>query len=68
MHPQVERTLEEVRRRNPGEPEFQQAVVEVLSSISLAVERDPSLADHSLLERLVEPERQILFRVPWVDD
>ncbi len=55
-------------RRNPGEPEFQQAVREVLESISLAVERDPGIADHSLLERLVEPERQILFRVPWVDD
>lgn len=55
-------------RRNPGEPEFQQAVREVLESISLAVERDPDIADHSLLERLVEPERQILFRVPWVDD
>ncbi|WP_099332368.1 NADP-specific glutamate dehydrogenase [Actinomyces minihominis] len=68
MHPQVERTLEEVKRRNPGEPEFQQAVFEVLNSISLAVDRDPSLADHALLERLVEPERQILFRVPWVDD
>ncbi len=68
MHPQVERTLEEVRRRNPGEPEFLQAVHEVLESISLAVERDPSIADHALLERMVEPERQILFRVPWVDD
>lgn len=68
MHPEVERTLEEVRRRNPGEPEFLQAVNEVLASISLAVERRPELADHSLLERLVEPERQILFRVSWVDD
>lgn len=68
MHPEVERTLEEVRRRNPGEPEFQQAVNEVLSSVSLAVERNPELADHSLLERLVEPERQILFRVSWVND
>lgn len=68
MHPQVQRTMDEVMRRNPGEPEFQQAVREVLDSISLAVERDPSVADHSLLERLVEPERQILFRVPWVDD
>lgn len=68
MHPMVEQTLEEVTRRNPGEPEFLQAVHEVLESISLAVDRDPSIADHSLLERLVEPERQILFRVPWVDD
>lgn len=68
MHPQVQRTMDEVLRRNPGEPEFHQAVREVLESISLAVERNPAIADHSLLERLVEPERQILFRVPWVDD
>lgn len=68
MHPRVQKTYEEVLRRNPGEPEFHQAVHEVLESISLAVERDPKIADHALLERLVEPERQILFRVPWVDD
>lgn len=68
MHPTVERTYQEVLRRNPNEPEFHQAVREVLESISLAVERNPKLADHSLLERLIEPERQILFRVPWVDD
>lgn len=68
MHPQVEKTMDEVLRRNPGEPEFHQAVREVLESISLAVERNPAIADHSLLERLVEPERQVLFRVPWVDD
>lgn len=68
MHPRVQDTFDEVIRRNPNEPEFHQAVHEVLESISLAVERDPEIADHSLLERLVEPERQILFRVPWVDD
>ena len=68
MHPRVQQTFDEVIRRNPNEPEFHQAVHEVLESISLAVERNPDIADHSLLERLVEPERQILFRVPWVDD
>lgn len=68
MHPRVQQTFEEVLRRNPNEPEFHQAVHEVLDSIGLAIERDPHLADHALLERLVEPERQILFRVPWVDD
>lgn len=68
MHSRVQRTFDEVVRRNPGEPEFQQAVHEVLESVGLAVERNPYLADHALLERLVEPERQILFRVPWVDD
>ncbi|WRS30980.1 NADP-specific glutamate dehydrogenase [Actinomycetaceae bacterium MB13-C1-2] len=68
MHQRVQKTFDEVVRRNPNEPEFHQAVHEVLESIGLAVERDPHLADHALLERLVEPERQILFRVPWVDD
>lgn len=68
MHPLVQKTHDEVLRRNPNEPEFHQAVHEVMESISLAVERDPDIADHALLERLVEPERQILFRVPWVDD
>ncbi len=68
LHPRVQQTFDEVLRRNPNEPEFHQAVHEVLDSISLAVERDPDLIDHALLERLVEPERQILFRVPWVDD
>lgn len=68
MHSRVQKTFDEVVRRNPNEPEFHQAVHEVLESIGLAVERDPHLADHALLERLVEPERQILFRVPWVDD
>lgn len=68
MHSRVQETFDEVLRRNPNEPEFHQAVHEVLDSIGLAIERDPHLADHALLERLVEPERQILFRIPWVDD
>ena len=55
-------------RRNPGEHEFHQAVHEVLTSLEPVLAKDPHYADNALLERLVEPERQIIFRVPWVDD
>lgn len=68
MHPYVERVYNDVLRRNPNEPEFHQAVHEVMESISLAVEQHPEYEEACLLERLVEPERQIIFRVPWVDD
>ena len=54
--------------RNPGEPEFIQAVREVLETIEPAVERRADFVKSGVLERLVEPERQVLFRVPWVDD
>ncbi|WP_204365821.1 NADP-specific glutamate dehydrogenase [uncultured Microbacterium sp.] len=57
-----------VRERNPHEPEFQQAVHEVLDSIAPVIERHPAFEAAGVLERLVEPERQIMFRVPWVDD
>ena len=57
-----------VRRRNPREPEFLQAVHEVLESIVPVLEQHPRFVDGGILERLVEPERQIMFRVPWVDD
>jgi len=57
-----------VRARNPHEHEFQQAVHEVLHSIAPVLEEHPEFVDGGILERLVEPERQILFRVPWVDD
>ncbi|GAA1114457.1 NADP-specific glutamate dehydrogenase [Nocardiopsis metallicus] len=59
---------EHVARRNPDEPEFQQAVLEVLDSLSPALSRHPEYADERVLERLCEPERQIVFRVPWRDD
>lgn len=64
----VESVYDEVLKRNPNEPEFQQAVHEVLSCIGPAVEKHPEYVEAKILERLVEPERQILFRVPWVDD
>lgn len=60
--------LDIVRRRNPGEPEFLQTVKEVLDSLAPVLERRPEFIEGGILERIVEPERQILFRVPWVDD
>ena len=60
--------LAEVRRRNLGEGEFHQAVEEVLESLGRVVAKHPDYADDALIERICEPERQIIFRVPWVDD
>ena len=64
----IDKVYAEVIRRNPGEHEFHQAVHEVLTSLEPVLAKDPHYADNALLERLVEPERQIIFRVPWVDD
>ena len=60
--------MELVVKRNPGEPEFHQAVKEVLDSLEPALERHPRYRDQRILERITEPERVIIFRVPWVDD
>jgi glutamate dehydrogenase (NADP+) len=60
--------FEQIGRRNPGEPEFHQAVREILASLGPVLARRPEFVKASILERLVEPERQIFFRVPWVDD
>jgi len=59
---------EQVLSRNPGEPEFHQAVKEVLNSIGPVLEKNPQYAEAKILERIVEPERQLIFRVPWQDD
>ena len=64
----LEPIFAEVLRRNPGEDEFHQAVREVLDSLGAVVAKHPDYADGALIERLCEPERQIIFRVPWVDD
>ena len=64
----VLRVMETVKARNPGEPEFLQAVTEVLESLEPIVELHPEYEANGLLERFVEPERMIQFRVPWVDD
>ena len=59
---------DEVVRRNPGEREFHQAVREVLESLAPVVAKHPEYTEASIIERMCEPERQIIFRVPWVDD
>ena len=64
----VSEQLEKVIQKNPGEPEFHQAVTEVLHSLEVVIEKNPQYQKEGLLERLLEPERQIMFRVPWVDD
>lgn len=60
--------LSVVVRRNPAQPEFHQAVKEVLESLEPALKRHPEYQKNKILERLVEPERLIMFRVPWIDD
>jgi glutamate dehydrogenase (NADP+) len=60
--------LDFTKKRNPGEPEFHQAVQEVLESLQPAIERHPEYKEAALLERITEPERVIMFRVPWIDD
>ncbi|NCN04519.1 MAG: NADP-specific glutamate dehydrogenase [Spirochaetales bacterium] len=62
------RVLEQVRHRNPGEPEYLQAVEEVLESLEPVFAEHPEYEEHAILERMVEPERIIIYRVPWADD
>jgi glutamate dehydrogenase (NADP+) len=64
----VSSIMAEVKAKNPNEPEFHQAVQEVLESLTLVMERYPEYRFAKILERLVEPERVIMFRVPWMDD
>jgi glutamate dehydrogenase (NADP+) len=64
----VDEFLNEVSQRNPGQPEYLQAVTEVLRSVWPFVEKHPRYAEHGLLERLIEPERIVMFRVSWIDD
>ena len=64
----VQPVFDTVLARSPHEPEFQQAVHEVLGTISPALEQHPEYLEAGILDRIVEPERQIMFRVPWVDD
>ncbi|MEU6134847.1 NADP-specific glutamate dehydrogenase [Nocardioides sp. NPDC047086] len=68
MNAALQPHLDIVLSRNPGEGEFHQAVAEVLGSLGPVVERHPEYLDHSIIERICEPERQLIFRVPWVDD
>jgi len=64
----AEKVMKQVVERNPGEAEFHQAVEEVLESLGPVFEKHPEFEENGILERIVEPERQIIFRVPWVDD
>ncbi|MFP5071037.1 NADP-specific glutamate dehydrogenase [Pseudonocardia nantongensis] len=68
MHQTLEAIHQRVLDRNPGETEFHQAVHEVLESIGPAVDKHPEYAQARIVERICEPERQIIFRVPWEDD
>jgi glutamate dehydrogenase (NADP+) len=64
----AQKVIELVKARDPGQPEFHQAVIEVLESLEPALARYPKYEQNKILERIVEPERQLMFRVPWVDD
>lgn len=64
----IESVLEDVKKRNSGEPEFIQAVEEVFHSLKPILEQHPEYIENNLLARFVEPERQIMFKVPWRDD
>ena len=72
MSPQIDEKVEpifqEVLKRNPGEVEFHQAVREVLESLGPVLVKHPEFADRKIIQRICEPERQIIFRVPWQDD
>ena len=64
----VSSVLEKVQNTNPGQKEFLDAVTEVLTTLAPVFDKHPEFAEGGLLERIVEPERQLMFRVPWVDD
>nr|MDO8112970.1 NADP-specific glutamate dehydrogenase [Candidatus Sigynarchaeota archaeon] len=68
MSKQIEDVIEKVKQKNPGEVEFHQAVTEVLHSLEPAIEKHPEFERYKILERLVEPERVVMFKVAWLDD
>lgn len=68
MSAYVDKVLSELVAKNPAQPEFHQAATEVLNTLRPVIDANPQFEKASLLERLVEPERQIMFRVPWIDD
>ena len=68
MHQALETLRDDIFARNPGEAEFHQAVSEVFAALDPVVERRPQYVESGILHRLCEPERQIIFRVPWIDD
>src|SRR5271168_1428434 len=64
----IEEVMSSVKSKNPAEPEFHQAVQEVLDSLRLVLQKHPEYRSSKILERIVEPERVLMFRVPWTDD
>jgi len=68
MSEYMHKILAEVKAKNPAEPEFHQAVEEVLESLEVVLDRHPEYKSAKILERMIEPERVIMFRVPWMDD
>jgi glutamate dehydrogenase (NADP+) len=64
----IQEVYQDVLKRNPGEAEFHQAVKEVLSSLEPVLDSNPEYVEGKILDRIVEPERQFIFRVPWLDD
>ncbi|HXX63537.1 MAG TPA: Glu/Leu/Phe/Val dehydrogenase dimerization domain-containing protein, partial [Bacteroidota bacterium] len=68
MSDYVKGLLAQVKAKNPNEPEFHQAVQEVTESLDVVLERHPEYRSAKILDRMVEPERVVMFRVPWTDD
>jgi glutamate dehydrogenase (NADP+) len=64
----IEAIFDQAIKRNPGEPEFHQAVWEVIDTLGPVLQKHPEYAEQKIIERICEPERQIIFRVPWQDD
>ena len=68
MSEYVQKLMAEVKSKNPNEPEFHQAVEEIVESLEIVLQRHPEYRSAQILERMVEPERVLMFRVPWMDD
>src|SRR5438105_13944721 len=68
MENYVSNLMAEVKAKNPAEPEFHQAVQEVVDSLSIVLQQHPEYRHAKILQRIIEPERVIMFRVPWRDD
>jgi glutamate dehydrogenase (NADP+) len=68
MNSYAAKALEDLKAKNPGQPEFLQAATEILQSLSVVFDKHPEYEKASLLERFLEPERVVMFRVPWIDD
>ena len=68
MNKYIASVLADVKAKNADQPEFLQAVEEVLTTLAPVIEANPAYQANAILERIVEPERTIIFRVPWIDD